>query len=113
MIAAAITACTKDKAAPSTACDTAGDGVKAYWTAKASSAAADAEQQQATAMGNGTAGRMVRHCKADGWSDDVVTCFHAASEDAALAGCMRQLTADQQQKLKSDLGNLLDKQSTH
>ena len=106
VIVLALAGCTKDK--PGAACDTAGDGVKAYWTAKAGSAANETERQQAIAMGDGTASRMVRHCKADDWSAEVVTCFHDGSE-AALGRCTNRLTADQQQKLMSDLGKLLDR----
>ena len=97
-------ACTKDHTATSDECDAAGDGVKTFWTTKAASETDDAAKHHAIAMGEGTASRTVRHCKSDAWSQDVVVCFRTASEDTALAACMRKLTADQKQKLQSDLG---------
>jgi biopolymer transport protein ExbD len=78
-------------------CELAGDGVRAYWTKQITLLRNDAKRNYARAMAEMTPARLVRHCKADGWSSQAVECARTANEP-----CIDLLTPAQQEKLRMD-----------
>ncbi len=95
-IVAVLAACRKD-APPPVDCTHAGDGAAAFWAKQLASADRDATRGYAQNMLEIAPARLVRHCKADGWSAAVVECAKTDTDR-----CIALLTPEQQEQLRTD-----------
>jgi hypothetical protein len=50
---------------------------------------------------------LIEHCKADGWSPEVVACYGAAGDRKQMAECQAKMTPDQVGKLTADLTKVM------
>jgi len=62
-------------------------------------------KKQAEEMGGKMADMMVKHCKDDKWSADVIKCGNTAKDPKTE--CMGKLTAEQQQKIQDDMMGMM------
>jgi hypothetical protein len=100
VLAILLTSCSKTESLPAD-CSTVGKGVKQYW-AEIASRTTDVEEQLAAAeQARVSEERLVRHCKADHWNDEMIQCTRAVFR-LDDSGCMKFLSAMQKQKLALD-----------
>lgn len=95
-ILALVAACRSD-APPPADCTHAGDGAAAFWAKQLASADRDATRGHAQNMLEVAPARLVRHCKADGWSAKAIECARTATDR-----CLALLTHEQQEQLRTD-----------
>jgi hypothetical protein len=96
----AVLGCGKPEAIPAD-CSTVGNGVKQYWAEIAAQSTDVEEQVAATTTAQASAERLVRHCKADHWNDDMIACTRAVFR-LDDSGCLKFLSPMQKQKLAID-----------
>ncbi len=82
-------------------CETVSRGVETYWANRAATAETAAERVEILQYSGAQAARWRRHCKADGWSTDIITCVRVVFrlEDS---GCLQKLTPHQAGALLMD-----------
>ena len=78
-------------------CDAVGDGIRAVWDKQAADATDDATRVKAKEFGDKAVNRLVRHCKDDHWSADVIACVRAGG-----ATCTARMTPEQAGNLATD-----------
>ncbi len=94
---AVVAACGHRAALPVPDCEHVGDGTAAFWSKQLASATNEQERGYAQKMLEITPARLVRHCKADGWSAAVVECARTDTDR-----CLALLTPAQQEQLRND-----------
>ena len=78
-------------------CAHAGDGTRAFWDGKLAGAKTEIERSLARAMLDVGPARLVRHCKADGWSAEAAACGKTETER-----CLSLLSPAQHRALIED-----------
>jgi hypothetical protein len=88
-------------APPEVDCSTVSRGIETYWARRAAAAETEAERTEIVEATAVAAARLERHCKADGWSPEIIICVRAVFrlEDS---GCMKKFTPEQAGALLMD-----------
>ena len=78
-------------------CANVGDAVRSIWDRQVADAKDDATKQAARQMGDKAVARLQKHCRADGWSPDVIDCVRHGG-----VTCTGKMTPAQVQALNAD-----------
>jgi hypothetical protein len=93
--------CKKDEKSAGGGCDGLGTKMKAQMASEMPKDVPADMKKSVEEMGNKMADMLVKHCKDDKWSADVVKCGNEAKDPKKE--CMGKLTAEQQKKLEDDM----------